>query len=84
MKFKKYHDYVNREYTHCDMHGCMTECVICNHPRADGRIAVLVFITLEMLINSKKWRMIETDVYVEILKALVIDEAHYVKKWQCL
>ena len=22
------------------MHGCMTECVVCNHPRADGRIAV--------------------------------------------
>ena len=23
------------------MHGCMTEYVVCNHPRADGRIAVL-------------------------------------------
>ena len=22
------------------MHGCMTEYVVCNHPRADGRIAV--------------------------------------------
>ena len=42
VKFKKYHDYVNRECTLCDMHGCMSECVICNHPRADGRIAVLV------------------------------------------
>ena len=42
VKFKKYHDYVNRyrECTLCDMHGCMSECVICNHPRADGRIAV--------------------------------------------
>ena len=24
------------------MHGCMTEYVVCNHPRADGRIAVSV------------------------------------------
>ena len=24
------------------MHGCMTEYVFCNHPRADGRIAVEV------------------------------------------
>ena len=40
LKFKKYQDYVNRECTLCDMHGCMSECVICNHPRADGRIAV--------------------------------------------
>ena len=24
------------------MHGCMTEYVVCNHPRADGRIAVVV------------------------------------------
>ena len=24
------------------MHGCMTEYVVCNHPRADGRIAVHV------------------------------------------
>ena len=23
------------------MHGCMTEYVVCNHPRADGRIAVM-------------------------------------------
>ena len=23
------------------MHGCMTEYVFCNHPRADGRIAVV-------------------------------------------
>ena len=23
------------------MHGCMTEYVFCNHPRADGRIAVI-------------------------------------------
>ena len=29
-----------RECTLCDMHGCMSERVICNHPRADGRIAV--------------------------------------------
>ena len=42
LKFKKYHDYVNRECTLCDMHGCMSECIICNHPRADGRIAVVL------------------------------------------
>ena len=24
------------------MHGCMTEYVVCNHPRADGRIAVYI------------------------------------------
>ena len=23
------------------MHGCMTEYVVCNHPRADGRFAVV-------------------------------------------
>ena len=26
------------------MHGCMTEYVFCNHPRADGRIAVTLVI----------------------------------------
>ena len=42
----------------------------------------LIFITPEMMINSKKWRrVIETNVYTERLKALVIDEAHCVKKW---
>ena len=46
LKFKKYHDYVNRECTLCDMHGCMSECVICNHPRADGRIALFIGLTV--------------------------------------
>lgn len=42
----------------------------------------LVFFTPEMLIASKKWRrVIESDAYDERLEALVIDEAHCVKKW---
>ena len=42
----------------------------------------LVFITPEKLINSNQWRkIIQTDVYTERLKALVIDEAYCVKKW---
>ena len=42
----------------------------------------LVFFTPEMLITNKRWRrVIESDVYAERLKALVIDEAHCVKKW---
>ena len=31
------------------MHGCMTEYVVCNHPRADCRIAVPVGSNLDLL-----------------------------------
>lgn len=42
----------------------------------------LVFFTPELLINNKRWRrVIESDTYTERLEALVIDEAHCVKKW---
>ena len=33
------------------MHGCMSERVICNHPRADGRIAV-ISITLVIVLRA--------------------------------
>jgi len=48
---------------------------------AQGRYQ-LVFFTLEMLIDSKKWRMVlEEDLYAERMRALVIDEVHCFKKW---
>ena len=33
------------------MHGCMTEYVVCNHPRADGRIAVLVAVIKDVVLR---------------------------------
>jgi ATP-dependent DNA helicase RecQ len=42
----------------------------------------LVFISPEAMLTSMKWRrMLLTDVYQENLVALIIDEAHCVKKW---
>ena len=35
------------------MHGCMSERVICNHPRADGRIAVLLTCTVAVVHEVK-------------------------------
>lgn len=46
-----------------------------------GRYDV-VFFTPELLITSSRWRRVLTsDIYTKRLKALVIDEAHCVKKW---
>ena len=42
----------------------------------------LVFFTPEMIISKKHWRrLLGGDVYGNRLKALIIDEAHCVKKW---
>ena len=42
----------------------------------------IVFFTPEMLLLKKKWRyLFTTPPYVQNLKALVVDEAHVVKKW---
>lgn len=42
----------------------------------------LVFFTPEMLIDQRKWReALKGDTLGSRLKALVIDEAHTVKKW---
>lgn len=42
----------------------------------------LVFFSPEILINNKGWReMLLGPIYGKRLKALVIDEAHTVKKW---
>ena len=42
----------------------------------------MVFFTPELLITSKRWRkVLSSDIYNTCLKAFVIDEAHYVKKW---
>ena len=42
----------------------------------------LVFFTPEMLLLKKKWRyLLTTPQYSENLKAIVVDEAHTVKKW---
>lgn len=47
----------------------------------DGKYQ-LVFFTPELLINQRRWReLLKGDVYEERLRALVIDEAHTVKKW---
>ncbi len=42
----------------------------------------LVFFTPELLITKTKWReLLLGDVYKARIKALVVDEAHCVKKW---
>ena len=42
----------------------------------------LVFITPEAVICSTYWReLLRTDIYQKNLVALVVDEAHCVKKW---
>ena len=42
----------------------------------------IVFFTPEMLLLNKKWRKIfTTSHYVQNLRALVLDEAHVMKKW---
>lgn len=42
----------------------------------------LVFFTPEVLLNNRRWReVISNDTYTRRLKALVIDEAHCIKKW---
>ena len=42
----------------------------------------LVFISPELLIGREKFQcMCQNEIYTERLVALVIDEAHYVKKW---
>lgn len=43
----------------------------------------IVYFTPEMLLLNKQWRyLLTSQVYRENLRALVIDEAHTVKKWQ--
>jgi len=42
----------------------------------------LVFLTPEMVLSKSRWRhVIEGDVYSGRLRAIIIDEAHCVKKW---
>ena len=42
----------------------------------------LVFFTPELIVTSKRWRkVLEGELYADRLKAVVIDEAHCVKKW---
>jgi len=42
----------------------------------------LVYITPELLITGSVWRkMLVGEVYIEQLRASIIDEAHTVKKW---
>ena len=42
----------------------------------------LVLFTPEMLLDKKRWRrMLLDDVYSTRLRAVVVDEAHTVKKW---
>jgi len=42
----------------------------------------IVFFTPEMLLLNRKWRNLFSEaVYKHNLRALVIDEAHVVKKW---
>ena len=47
----------------------------------DG-IYKLVFFTPEMLLLNKCWRqLLMTQVYSENLRAVIVDEAHTIKKW---
>ena len=42
----------------------------------------LVYFTPEMLLLNKHWRvMLTSKVYTQNLQALIVDEAHTVKKW---
>lgn len=42
----------------------------------------IVFFTPEKIIESSFWRkMLKSDIYMDRLKALVIDEAHCIPKW---
>jgi len=42
----------------------------------------IVFFTPEMLILNQQWRnLLSTEVYYHRLRALVVDEAHTIKKW---
>ena len=43
----------------------------------------LFFFTPELLIDQRKWReALKSEVFSNRMKALIIDEAHTVKKWQ--
>lgn len=43
----------------------------------------IVFLTPEMLLLNKQWHcLLASQVYKANLQALVVDEAHTVKKWQ--
>ncbi len=47
----------------------------------NGDYQLVLFIP-EMLLEKKRWRrMLQGDVYSSRLRALVVDEAHTVKKW---
>ena len=42
----------------------------------------VVFFTLEMLLLNKQWRtLLKSQEYTKSLCALIVDEAHTVKKW---
>ena len=42
----------------------------------------LVFFSPEAVLNQKKWRyLLRQEPYISDLMALVVDEAHCVKKW---
>ena len=42
----------------------------------------VIFFTPEILLNNKQWRqLLSTNVYLQQLRALVLDKAHTVKKW---
>lgn len=48
---------------------------------AGGKFQI-VFSSPEMLFMRKHWRdMLTSDIYMSQLQALIIDEAHTVKKW---
>ncbi len=42
----------------------------------------LVFFTPELLLQERRWReLITSSVYMQRIKAFIVDEAHCVKKW---
>ena len=47
----------------------------------DGELG-LVFFTPELLLQERRWReLLNSSVYLQRVKAFVVDEAHCVKKW---
>ena len=53
-----------------------------NFHRVVNRDYQIVYISPEMILGTRKWRYIlQEDIYQSRLCALVVDEAHCVKKW---
>ena len=66
LQFKYYHDYVNRECTLCDMHGCMTEWGVITGVRTAVSVVRSPLTDVRMSqVQDKELQMLQTKVVVE-------------------